>query len=689
MAERRGQGLKVVSRTELGLALALVGILVMMVLPVPAWLLDLALVLSISLALTVLVVALYVQEPLDFSAFPAVLLFSTLFRLALNVASTRLILLHGEEGAAAAGRVIEAFGQFVVGGNYAVGFIVFLILVVINFVVITKGATRIAEVAARFTLDAMPGKQMAIDADLNAGLINEAQARERRYRIQKEGDFYGAMDGASKFVRGDAIAGLIILTVNLVGGFFVGVFQKGLDVTQAARTYSLLSVGDGLVSQIPALIISTAAGMVVTRTASGADLGKELGIQLFWRPQALAVVAGILALFALIPGFPFFPFLLTAGVAAGVSYTVGRAKEQLERQQETTETESAATAEQAEPLRSAPLDLLELEVGYELVPLVDGEKGGLVERIRALRRQLLADKGFLVPQIHIRDNLSLGSKAYVILVKGVEAGRGELRPGRLLAISAGQTGGELQGEETREPSFGLPALWISAADRERAEIMGYTVVDAETVLITHLSEIVKRYAPDLLTRQHVQRLLDGLAQEHPKVVEELVPHHLTVGGVQKVLQNLLREEVPIRDLLTILETLADTAPYTKNPDELTEYVRQALSRTITAAYRTPEGVIPLMTVDPHIERVIRDGMQEGMALDPQAAQRILSSVQRAVEVFASRGLLPVLLTSPGVRRHIRQLLGRYLPQVAVLSHSEIAEGVKIQSLGVIRWSDGT
>ncbi|MCS6924377.1 MAG: flagellar biosynthesis protein FlhA [Candidatus Binatia bacterium] len=689
MAERRGQRLTVVSGTELGLALALVGVLVMMVLPVPAWLLDLALVLSISLALTVLVVALYVQEPLDFSAFPAVLLFSTLFRLALNVASTRLILLHGEEGTAAAGRVIEAFGQFVVGGNYVVGFIVFLILVVINFVVITKGATRIAEVAARFTLDAMPGKQMAIDADLNAGLINEAQARQRRYRIQKEGDFYGAMDGASKFVRGDAIAGLIILAVNLVGGFFVGVFQKGLDVAQAARTYSLLSVGDGLVSQIPALIISTAAGMVVTRTASGADLGKELGVQLFWRPQALAVVAGILALFALIPGFPFFPFVLTAAVAAGVSYTVGHAKEQLEVQQEAAAAQSTAAAEQAEPLRSAPLDLLELEVGYELVPLVDGEKGGLVERIRALRRQLLADKGFLVPQIHIRDNLRLGSKEYVILVKGVEAGRGELRPGRLLAISAGQTVGELHGEETREPSFGLPALWIAAADRERAEIMGYTVVDGETVLITHLSEIVKRYAPDLLTRQDVQRLLDGLAQEHPKVVEELIPHHLTVGGVQKVLQNLLREEVPIRDLLTIVETLADAAPYTKNPDELTEYVRQALSRTITAAYRTPEGVIPLMTVDPHIERVIRDSVQEGMALDPQAAQRILGSVQRAVEVFTARGLLPVLLTSPGVRRHLRQLLGRYLPQVAVLSHSEIAEGVKIQSLGVIRWSDGT
>lgn len=675
--------------TDLGLAIALVGVLVVMVLPVPPWFLDLALVVNISLSLMILVVALYVQEPLDFSAFPAVLLFSTLFRLALNVASTRLILLRGEEGAAAAGQVIEAFGQFVVGGNYAVGFIVFIILVVINFVVITKGATRIAEVAARFTLDAMPGKQMAVDADLNAGLINEAQARQRRYQIQKEGDFYGAMDGASKFVRGDAIAGLVILAINLLGGFFIGILQKGLGVSEAARTYSLLSVGDGLVSQTPALLVSTAAGIVVTRTASGADLGRELGSQLLWRPQALGVVAGILALFALVPGFPTLPFLVVAAVAGGVSYSIGRTEGEGEVKKEAATAEGTTPKEQAEPTRPAPLDLLELEVGYELVPLVDSEKGGLVERIRALRRQFLTDRGFLIPQIHIRDNLRLGSKEYLILVKGVEAGKGELKPGKLLAISAGQGAGELKGEETREPSFGLPAWWISPADRERAEVMGYTVVDAETVLITHLSEIVKRYAPDLLTRQDVQRLLDGLAHEHPKVVEELIPHHLTVGGVQKVLHNLLREEVPIRDLLTIVETLADNAPYTKNPDELTEYVRQALCRTITASYRTPEGIIPLMTVDPYIEKMIREGIQDGVTLDPQAVQRIVSSVQRAVETFASRGFLPVLLTNPGVRRHLRQLLSRYLPQVAVLSHNEIAEGVKIQSLGVIRWSDGT
>jgi flagellar biosynthesis protein FlhA len=690
MAESKARALPVLTATEVGPAIALVGVLAMMVLPVPSWFLDLSLVLSISLALTILVVALYALEPLDFSSFPTILLFATLFRLALNVASTRLILLRGEEGTAAAGHVIEAFGQFVVGGNYAVGLIVFVILLVINFMVITKGATRVAEVAARFTLDAMPGKQMAIDADLNAGMINDTEARRRRQRIQREADFHGAMDGASKFVRGDAIAGLIILGINLIGGFFVGVLQKGISAGEAARTYTLLSVGDGLVSQIPALIISTAAGLVVTRTASGVDLGKEVGGQLFLRPQVLLIVAGILALFALIPGFPTLPFLLVAS-AAGWASTFGGATEE-----ESPETSGEAGKNEAkkpdgreEPARSAPLDLLELEVGYELIPLVDGEKSGLLDRIRALRRQFLTERGFPVPQIHIRDNLRLGGKEYSLLVKGVDAGKGELRPGRLLAMNTmgGVQTPSLPGEETSEPAFGLPALWISPADKERAEMMGYTVVDPETVLITHVSETVKRYAPELLTRQEVQRLLDGIAQEHPKVVEELIPHQLTVGGVQKVLQNLLREEVPIRDLLTILETLADNAPHTKDPDGLTEYVRQALCRTITATYRTPEGTLTLMTLDPQIERIVRESVQEGLALDPQTAQRIIAGVQRAVETFSHHGLLPVVLASPGVRRHVRQLVSRYLPQIAVLSHNEIADGVKIHSLGAIRWND--
>jgi flagellar biosynthesis protein FlhA len=668
-------------------AVGLIGVIVMMVLPVPPFILDLTLVMSIALSLTILIVSLYVKEPLDFSAFPSVLLFATLFRLALNVASTRLILLRGEEGPSAAGHVIAAFGQFVVAGNYAVGFIVFIILVIINFIVITKGATRIAEVAARFTLDAMPGKQMAIDADLNAGIINEAEARQRRQRIQKEGDFYGAMDGASKFVRGDAVAGLIILAVNLLGGFFVGVMQKGMDVSEAAQLYSLFSVGDGLVSQIPALVVSTAAGMVVTRTASGGELGAEITKQLFWNPKVLLLVAVILAMFVFVPGFPAIPFLLAAGTFGGFGYTLAK-----ERTMDTEEpiAESARLETSEEPPRPQPVDLLELEVGYELIPLVDGERGTVVERVRAVRRQFLAEKGFLVPQIHIRDNLRLASKEYVIRVKGIEAGRGELKPGRFMAMNA--TGGAQNesgfiGESTTEPAFGLPALWISNADKERAEIMGYTVVDPETVLITHISELIKRHGPELLTRQDVQKLLDGLAKDHPKVIEELIPHHMTLGGIQKVLQNLLREEVPVRDLLTIVETLADHAPHSKDTDELTEHVRQALARTITASFRGPEGLIPVMTVDPLIERMIREHAQEGVNLEPQVAQRIMTAVQQSVETFGKRGLLPVFLTAAGVRRHLRQLISHYLPQIAVLSHNEIAGGVKIQSLGVLRWSD--
>jgi flagellar biosynthesis protein FlhA len=642
---------------------------------------------SMALSLTILVVSLYVREPLDFSAFPSVLLFATLFRLALNVASVRLILLRGEDGVSAAGHVIAAFGEFVVAGNYAVGFIVFIILVIINFIVITKGATRIAEVAARFTLDAMPGKQMAIDADLNAGIINETEARHRRQRVQKEGDFYGAMDGASKFVRGDAVAGLIILAVNLLGGFFVGVMQKGMDVGDAAQLYSLLSVGDGLVSQIPALIVSTAAGMVVTRTASGGDLGTEIIKQLFWNPKVLVLVAAILGLFVFVPGFPVFPFLIGTATFAAFAYMRGS---EAAVEKEETATEAVKLENPEEPPRVHAVDLLELEVGYELIPLVDGERGAVVDRVKALRRQCLSEKGVLVPQIHIRDNLRLASKEYVIRVKGVEAGRGELRPGRFMAMNAtggAQSDGILNGESTTEPAFGLPALWISAGDRENAEIMGYTVVDPETVLITHLAELVKRHGPDLLTRQDVQKLLDGLAKEHPKVIEELIPHHMTLGGIQKVLQNLLREEVPVRDLLTIVESLADHAPHSKDTDELTEYVRQALARTITASYRGPDGLIPVMTIDPQIERMIRERAQEGINLEPQAAQRIMTAVQQAVETFGKRGLLPVFLTASSVRRHLRQLISHYLPQIAVLSHNEIAGSVKIQSLGVLRWND--
>ena len=691
MAERQAySGIPPINLADLGPAVALVGVLAVMVLPISPWFLDLFLVVSMTLSIAVLVVALYVLEPLDFSAFPSILLFATLVRLSLNVASTRLILLHGDEGTRAAGQVIEAFGQFVVGGNYAVGFIMFTILMVINFAVITKGATRVAEVAARFTLDAMPGKQMAIDADLNAGMINETEARRRRSRIQEEADFYGAMDGASKFVRGDAIAGVIILGINILGGFFIGIFQNGLPMSEAARIYSLLSIGDGLVSQIPALIISTAAGLVITRSSSGKELGKEVGLQFLFRPQAWVIVGGILSLFAFIPGFPTFPFLFVAGASVWISTLAVDAEESAgEVSEDGSPTDADAANTSKEGLQATPLDLLELEVGYELIPLVDGEQSGLLDRIKALRRQFMTERGFPVPQIHIRDNLRLESKAYTILVKGVEAGRGELRPGRLLAMNAVGTadGSGLQGEATQEPAFGLPAVWISSADRERAETMGYTVVDPETVLITHVSETIKRYAPELLTRQEVQRLLDELGQDHPKVVEELIPHHCTVGGVQKVLQYLLREDVPVRDFLTVVETLADHAPQTKEPEALTEYVRQALCRTITAAYRDTEGVVSLMTLDPVIERAVRESVQEGLALDPQLTQRLVAEVRKSVETFTARGQFPIFLVSPGIRRHVRQLLQRYVPQMTVLSHNELADDVQVKSLGVVRWND--
>jgi len=684
MAQAKTQEKRGISWGDTAPALGLVGVLMLLMLPVPPWLLDFTLVISMALSLTILMVSFSVKEPLDFAAFPTVLLFATLFRLGLNVASARLILMRGEEGSAAAGHVIEAFGQFMMGGNYAVGFIVFVILTVVNFVVITKGATRIAEVAARFTLDAMPGKQMAIDADLNAGLINDTEAKFRRVRIQKEADFYGSMDGASKFVRGDAVAGIIILAVNLLGGFFIGVMQKGLSVGHAAGLYSLLSIGDGLVAQLPAIIVSTAAGVVVTRTSSDVGLAAELGRQLLWNPKALGVVAGSLGLLAFMPGMPAIPFLLTALLVGGISYTAA----ERERQRHKAALDAQKPPKRAEEApRPAPIDLMELEVGYELIPLIDSDKGGLVERIKALRRQLLTERGFLVPQIHIRDNLRLGSKQYVILVKGVEAGKGELKPGKFLAMSVtaeAESAAALPGERTEEPAFGLPAMWISSADKDRAEGMGHTVVDPETVLITHLSEIVKRYGPDLLTRQDVQRLLDELAKEHPKVVEELVPQQLGIGGVQKVLQNLLREEVPIRDLLTIVETLADHAPQIKDMDQLTEHVRQALARTITASCRNGDGVLPLMTVDPQIERVIRESVQENMAVEPQAAQRIITAARQAMDTFTARGLLPVFLASSDVRRHLRQLLSHYLRQIVVLSHREIADGVKIHSLGVIR-----
>jgi flagellar biosynthesis protein FlhA len=681
--------------TELVVPLALVGVVLIMVVPLPAVLLDLLLALSLALALIILMVGMYTQEPLQFSTFPSVLLVVTLFRLALNVASTRMILLYGHEGPDAAGHVIQAFGGFVVGGSYAVGTVVFLILVIINFAVITKGAGRIAEVAARFTLDAMPGKQLAIDADLNSGLVTEKDARARRRAIEAEADFYGAMDGASKFVRGDAIASLVITAINIVGGFVIGVGQHGIDWPTAAQTYTVLTIGDGLVSQLPALLVSTAAGIIVTRAASGADLGTEVAGQLLTSPRVLWVVTGLLGALALVPGLPFLPFVALAGATGALAASGGVAPAR------PAEPDAAPAGVPGEPAPEGllALDLMELEVGFELVPLVDGATGvvadgggDLVERIRTFRRQLAQEMGFIVPPIHIRDNLQLPPSTYTVLVKGIEIARGELRVGSLLAINPGTVEAPVPGVATREPAFGLDALWIAPADRERARLAGYTVVDAGTVVVTHLTEIVRRHAHELLGRQEVQGLLDQLAKARPKVVEELVPQLLGVGGVQKVLQNLLREGVSIRDLATILEAVADHAGKTKDPDLLTEHARQALGRAITQKLVGADGTLALVTFAAPVERALVDAVQRtddgaALVLDPATAQRLVTRLGGWIERFASEGATPVLLCGATLRPWLRRFLERYLPGFVVLAPAEITAAVRVRALGVVALDD--
>ncbi len=681
------------STGELVIPLALVGVVVIMIIPLPAVLIDLLLAMSISLSLIILMVGMYTQRPLEFSTFPSVLLVVTLFRLALNVASTRLILLHGHDGPGAAGHVIQAFGNFVVGGSYAVGIVVFLILSVINFAVITKGAGRIAEVAARFTLDAMPGKQLAIDADLNSGMITEKDARARRRNVEDEADFYGAMDGASKFVRGDAVAGLVITAINIVGGFFIGVAQNGLDWQTAAQTYTILTIGDGLVSALPALLISTAAGIIVTRAASGADLGTEVAGQLLSSPRVLWMVTGILGAFALVPGLPFLPFMLLAG-ATGTLAAGGGMKLPAPEEPEVVGGVPALKRDER-PEGLLPLDLMELEVGFELVPLVDGatgapgEGGGdLVERIRTLRRQLALEMGFIVPPVHIRDNLQIRPNGYTILLKGIEIARGEVRVGCFLAINPGTVSTTVPGVPTREPAFGLEALWVTAAERERASLAGYTVVDGGTVIITHVTEVIRRHAHELLGRQEVQGLLDQLARTRPKVVEELVPQLLSVGGVQKVLQNLLREGVSVRDLPTILEAIADVAPRSKDPDVLTEHARQALGRSITQRLVGPDGSLALMTLAGPIERSLVDSLQRGedgtsLAMEPVLAQRLVTRLGQWGERFGQQHLQPVLLCGATLRPHLRRMLERYIPSLVLLSPQEIAPSVRIHSLGVV------
>ena len=679
----------VAKNSDVLMAVAVICILTFMVMPLPTLLLDLLLSFSITFSLIIILASMYVQHPLELSAFPSILLLVTLFRLALNVASTRVILLHGNEGTLAAGKVIKAFGGFVVGGNYLVGIIVFLILVAINFLVITKGAGRIAEVAARFTLDAMPGKQMSIDADLNAGLITEQEARQRRELIAQEAEYYGAMDGANKFVRGDAIAGIVITLINIIGGLAIGVFQKDMSFANAAQNYTLLTIGDGLVSQVPALIVSTAAGIIVTRAGADSSLGDEITSQILIQPKAIAVASGVLFGFGLVPGLPTIPFMILSAVTGGLAYTIFRSIKESARIEEASKVqkEKAIPSDQFDAL--PPLDTLAIEVGYGLIPLVDIEQGGqLLDRIKSLRRQIARELGIIVAPVHIQDNMQLKPGEYTILLKGNEIARGELMANYYLAMNPNATDEKIDGIDTREPTYGLPALWIKEEAKENALAKGFTVVDLATVLTTHLSEIIKRHSHELFGRQDVQQLLDAVKETHPKVVEELVPNLLPLGGVVQVLQNLLREQVPIRDLLTILETLADWSPATKDLDILTEHVRHALARTITRMHLTPEGNIAAIMLGHSLESAISEALQQTdhgsfLSLDPSVAQQMMNNLAASLEKMSSLNYQPVVMCSAQIRYHIKRLIDRFMPHIAVLSYDEILSKVEIQSLDML------
>jgi len=665
-------------------------IITVMVMPIHPFMLDLLLSFSITFALVILLVSVFMVGPLDFSVFPSLLLVVTLIRLSLNVASTRIILLHGSEGTSAAGQVIESFGSFVVGGNFVVGTVIFIILVMINFIVITKGSVRTSEVAARFTLDAIPGKQMSIDADLNAGIIDEKEARNRRQSLEREADFYGSMDGAIRFVRGDAIAGILITVINILGGFTIGVFQQDMQASEAAQVYTLLTIGDGLVSQLPALVVSTAAGLVVTRTVSDKNLPQELIGQLINQPYAFLITSAVLFFFGLIPGLPHFPFFVMSILAGIIGFNKFRdtSKKALIEQRKKEEQANTPIPERVESI--LPLDIMELEVGYELIPLVDADRNGeLLDRIKSVRRQFALEMGFIVPPLHIRDNLQLKSNEYGILIKGVEVASGSIMLGRLLAMNPGTTEKEIDGIQTKEPTFGLPAVWILPSGKQEAQMAGYTVVDPSTVITTHIKETIKRYASELLGRQETQALIDKFKESNPKVIEELIPDVLSLGKVQKVLQNLLKEQVSIRDLRTILEQLADYGPTTQDTDILTEYVRQAMARPITKQFQSEDGSLSVMTLDREVEELIQSSIQKTeiasfLALEPTVAEKLLVKLQEAVEVMTPKlETSPVLLASPGIRHHLRKFVERFLPDLAVLSHSEITPSVQIKTLKVV------
>lgn len=674
---------------DLVLSAGIVGILFIMLVPLPPIALDILLTVNISFAVLMILVTMYVHDPLEFSVFPTLLLITTLFRLSLNVASTRLILLH-----AYAGEVINSFGTFVVGGNYVVGLILFIILVTIQFVVITRGAGRISEVAARFMLDAMPGKQMSIDADLNAGLITEEQARQRRRHIEQEADFYGAMDGATKFVRGDAIAAIIITLINIFGGLIIGVLQQGMSLGDAAATYTILTVGDGLVAVMPALLISTSAGIITTRSASDRDLGTDIAIQAVAYPRALIVSTALLVILGLIPGLPTVPFLLVAGGVLGLYYQVTRTQE---RTREAEEEKAVAEAAAALPARQPEnveallqVDTMEVEIGYGLIPIADPNQGGdLLDRITGIRRQTALRLGIVVPPIRIRDNMSLKPNTYTIKIRGVPVAEGELLPGQLLAMNAGLATTKLAGVETREPAFGLEAVWVAPSQREQAEQAGYTVADPATVLATHLTEIITARAADLLGRQETSKLLDNLKATASALIEELTPTVMSLGEVQAVLRNLLRERVSIRNLETILEILADMGRRTKDALVLTEYVRQGLAPTICQDMVDEQRQLFVMTLDPQLEQMLSESIRETegtlqLVLEPGLAQRLVAAIQHEAQQMTAQGQQPVVLTAPRVRPHLRRVSAATLPSLVVLSYNEVAQDVQLRTERMVK-----
>lgn len=680
------------NRFEIGESMIFIGvvaILAVMIVPLPPMLLDFLLAMNITIAVTILLIAMYTTKALDFSIFPSLLLVTTLFRLSLNVASTRLILLHGNEGPAAAGKVILSFGSFVVGGNYVVGMIVFIVLVLINFIVITKGATRIAEVSARFTLDAMPGKQMGVDADLNAGLIDENQAKDRRAIITREAEFNGAMDGAAKFVRGDAIAGIIITIINILGGLIIGVFQQKMQVVAAAQNYTLLTVGDGLVSQVPALVISTAAGIVVSRAGSENTMGIDFTRQFLKYPKAVYLASGMVFFFGLVPGLPHVSFILLSLCIASGAYFLKNRQERLaeEQEEEVTEEKVEKGPEPVEHLLF--VDPLEVAVGYGLISLVDRDQGGeFLDRVSSIRRQFAVEMGIVIPPIHIRDNLQIKSNMYQIFIKGAKIASGELMVNHYLAMDSEDSARKIDGIKTNEPAFNLPAVWIPESKKEEASIAGYTVVDNVTVISTHLTEALRNHLADLLGRQEVQSLLDNLSKSNPKAVEELLPNLLSLGGVQKVLQNLLIEQVPVKDLLSIVETLADYAPMTKDPDILTEYVRHKLSRSILGPHIGEDGVLQIITIGQDVEDMLQQGLQKTehgsyLSIDPASADPIINLIQKQAEKAMALNIQPILMTSPIIRRHLKKMISSFSPSIMVVSQSELLSDMKIKSIGQV------